>query len=527
MKKNLEICTVNLQIISELELTMRFDSLERLTEIRPEIKKKMRGLPHTGCRPDGKNFSTCVSKIDKAFKVYGTQIFKVEPHNTDLKKHNLGGGSPIPFRPFPLAVKEIKKCTKRCDLYEYPLAAGDPIYKKSILEYLKNEGFYNYENNLAQPISNDNIIFTMSTTQAFDLIIKTICKPYDVVIMTGPNYGLFTYLPERHNVGVVILDLKEEDNYFPNAKRLKTLIEKTNNQLKKRHKGLGYVPRVVAFFNENPHNPMGFSMGKDNISLLQEIGEVCCGLGVFVIDDLLYRDICFDPKDLAIPIATIKGMFKNTISLLGLSKSYNLASARAGLVVADEIIIRGIRNCIFQEMDSTSIIQQAALAGAFNTSLKRKKLYVSYFNKLRNKYKYSFEILKFMVKGKDNYFNNKYKNKIIRDISAVIKDKNDKMLVYDGMQDVKLINEDNIKAGFFALLEMTKLMGKRCDDFVVNDDKSLLMYFYKYGFIKYLMGTSISWPNEQQVVARVTFAKDPQILIEDFCAFNKCIRMLK
>ena len=42
------------------------------------------------------------------------------------------------------------------------------------------------------------------------------------------------------------------------------------------------------------------------------------------------------------------------------------------MVVANEIIIRAIRNKIFQTMDSSPVLQGRALAGAFNASERRK-----------------------------------------------------------------------------------------------------------------------------------------------------------
>ena len=83
-------------------------------------------------------------------------------------------------------------------------------------------------------------------------------------------------------------------------------------------------------------------------------------------------------------------MFRNTISLFGLSKSYGLASLRAGFIVADEIIIREVINRIFQEMDSAPDIVGRALVGAFNTSKERDIIYKEYFTELRNKYIYKY-----------------------------------------------------------------------------------------------------------------------------------------
>ena len=128
-------------------------------------------------------------------------------------------------------------------------------------------------------------------------------------------------------------------------------------------------------------------MGEKDVELLKEIGEVCSKRGVFIIDDLVYRDICFEEDGKAKPIATIPGMFRNTISLFGLSKSYGMASLRAGFVVADEIIIRELINRIFQGMDSAPDIVGRALAGAFNVSPERDKVYKEYFDELRKIYK--------------------------------------------------------------------------------------------------------------------------------------------
>ena len=86
-------------------------------------------------------------------------------------------------------------------------------------------------------------------------------------------------------------------------------------------------------------------------------------------------------------MASIPGMFRNTISLFGLSKAYGMASLRSGFVVADEIIIREIVNRIFQEMDAVPAIIGEALAGGFNDSDYRNKEYDKYFNELRQEYK--------------------------------------------------------------------------------------------------------------------------------------------
>lgn len=205
----------------------------------------------------------------------------------------------------------------------------------------------------------------------YNQIISLISRPEDVVLVTGPSYGLFTIRTERSGANVEVLDLEKEDDFLIDPDKLAKRIDQINESLQQvHHRRLGYVPRVVAFLNANPNNPTGKVMGKKQEKLLYQIAEVCQKRGVFVIDDLVYRDITYDKENIAMPIATIPGMFRNTISLFGLSKSYEMAELRAGFVVADESIIYGIVNKTFQTMDSVPTIIGEALAR--HTMLKEK-----------------------------------------------------------------------------------------------------------------------------------------------------------
>ena len=126
-------------------------------------------------------------------------------------------------------------------------------------------------------------------------------------------------------------------------------------------------------------------------------------------------------------MASIPGMFRNTISLFGLSKSYGLASLRAGFVVADEIIIREVINRIFQEMDSAPDIVGRALVGAFNTSKERDIIYKEYFTELRNKYIYKYNLLKALVTGIDTV-EPSLKDKIYNKVKDVLNDEHIEIL---------------------------------------------------------------------------------------------------
>lgn len=501
-------------------------SLKNVTERQPILENFIRGLPNLGTRADNQPYSRAVSKIYDAFELYGNDLYLLENERIKgLSSRSLGGGSPMKTKAFPLCKEALLNIINEDELSDYPMAAGDEYSRKEIANYLIEEGFNGKKN-----IDKDNIIFTNSTTEAFNIIMKIIARPFDVVIMTGPNYGLFTFVPERSaNATVEILPLSEEDNWYVNPEKLAKKIDEVNNDLKMKYKDkLDYVPRVVAFFNENPHNPLGKVINEKNKRILEQIGEICLDKEVFIVDDIIYRDLTYDRDNLSKPIGTYPEYFDNTITLTGLSKSYGLASIRAGMIIANKIIIRGVRNYIFQNMDSSPVLQGRALSGAFNSSKKRKEEYEKYFNPIIQEYKYRLQLLKALVEGLEKIQDVSLRNCIEKDIVKYGSNSYDSRLLMDGIPGVNIVNKTLPESGFFVMLDYTKLKNKKSDyGRIISDEKELLRYMYEQEKIKIILGQSISWPNEEQLVGRVTTALSREDLVEHFGAMNRCLRKLK
>lgn len=502
------------------------NSLKRILEREPELENFVRGLPSLGKNCNDNSFSTEVSKIQDVFELYGNELYELENDRIKgLSSKSLGGGSPMKTKPFPCSKKAVIDTLENDDLSEYPMAAGDEKSRESIAEYLIQEGFKSEKG-----ISKDNIIFTVSSTQAFAIISKIIARPYDVILMTGPNYGLFTFIPERFSGATIeILPLSESDDWFVNPNTLHSKIHEINNRLKEEYANkLDYIPRVVAFLNENPHNPLGKVMNEENKQILEDIGNVCLENGVFVIDDIIYRDLCYDRNNLAKPMGTYEKYFSNTITITGLSKSYGMASIRAGMIIADEIIIRAVRNRIFQFMDSTPVLQGKAMAGAFNATSERNEIYNEYFNPIIDEYKYRLELLKALINGVDSITDLKVKLSIINDIKSKLEQQYDFNGILNGIDNVDFVKGTLPKSGFFEMLDFTKLKNKKAENGrIIYNEKELLKYMYEQEKIKLILGQSISWPNSNQLVGRVTTALEREDLINYFGAMNRCLRKLR
>ena len=510
-------------------MLIKSTAIQRLLRENPMLKDRRFGLPYVGARLDKEEFNPTVKDIADAIDFYG---YEVRDNDIVNKKDiNLGDGNPLKYEPFRPAIDEMIKSLNSGEMYKYPYTEGDDNIRRKLLEYIEQEGFintepYDYDDIDEKGLSIHNITFLPSTSITFNIIVNIISKPGDVILVTGPNYGLFTIRAERAGAEVEVFPLLKEDNFLVNPERLANTIDEINNSLQRvynrRH---GYVPRVVAFLNANPNNPTGKVMGEKDVELLTQISQVCLERGVFVIDDMVYRDITYDKDNIAKPIATIPGMFRNTITLFGLSKSYGMASLRAGFLIADEIIIREVINRIFQEMDSSPDIVGRALMGAFNASEERNKYYEKYFTDLRKLYVHKYQLLKALVEGIDSIKDKDKKDEIIKIVEGYTSKSNAKLLL-KGLPYTKFPDNLEPDAGFFAILDFTELKGKNFRGQPIKTEKDLLEFFYKTNRLRFLIGQSISWPYPKELVGRITFALEDEEIIEAISLINDSLQKL-
>lgn len=509
-------------------MLVKSSAIDRLLRENPQLGERRYGLPLVGTRLDFEKFNPSVQKIADAINFYG---YEVRDENiTTIKDIDLGTGNPLKYKPFPLCIKKMEECLNSEDLYMYPYTEGNDSIRKVLLDYVEDLGFVNdrpypFQDVDDKGFSVHNITFMPSTSMIFNIIVNIISRPGDVILVTSPNYGLFTIRAERAGAEVDTIPLEKEDNFLVNPEKLANKIDEINESLQEvYHRRKGYVPRVVAFLNANPNNPTGKVMGEKDVELLTKIGNVCLERGVFVIDDLVYRDISYDKDNIAKPIATIPGMFRNTISLFGLSKSYGLAALRAGFIVADEIIIREVINRIFQQIDSSPSITGYALMGAFNTTEERNRLYDEYFSELRKRYKYKYQLLKALVQGIDSISEDDTKEKIRNEVNSVLGEDANKAL--NGLKYVSFPKNLEPDSGFFAILDFTQLKGMKYKGRIISSERDLLKFFYKTNRIRFLVGQSISWPYEDELVGRVSYAIDDRLLIESIFKMGKSIDLL-
>ena len=501
-------------------------ALKDLIEYYPELEDKK--LIITKENKDNP-FDPMVKKIVDGYDLVNFEIDKYGDDNVkEYPSAPLSSGDAIKYKPFPDCTKKIIATALSNNLNIYPSTIGSQRARQDLVDYLKREGFPNKKNEYCDEINVHNVAFCASTTQAFSMIIKVIARPGDVIIIPAPTYGIFATIAEKEGVHQEVIKLRKENDYFVSAEELSEKIDSINKKLKEKgSKKYGYIPKVAAYLNINPHNPIGNVMTHDNLDIITKIGDICLEKGVFIIDDLIYRDLTYNQNKLAYPIASIPKYFNTTISLFGVSKSYGLASIRAGFIVMPTPVFWGFATGIFDLMDSMGVLQVEAVRGAFNGTDKRYKHNKEYFDKLIPIYLYQLDLVNALIYGIDSIKNPYNKKKIINDIKEYSKEEKVQKQILQGIENVSISEKTYPQSGFFIIADFTKLKGKYYKGNKIETEYDLLKAMYNFGKVRYLMGENFMWPNEDEFVARINFAIDKKALIHNFYQINRLVKELK
>ena len=474
-----------------------------------------------GKRNEEATYGVAISKMEPDYDFFNSDLYERNPEQKAIFEYdNFHSGTPMEYKAFPGSMRNVKKVFKRKNLYWYPRSAGGYYDQQHIVDYLLREGF-DTECNLGV----DNIVFACSTTHAYSLIIDSIARPGDIILMTAPNYGLFAIMAETNNRRTELVSLRENDGWLINPDILAKRIDELNEELLKTSNGKN---RVAAFLNLNPHNPTGKVLNHKNLDILHRVGEVCKERNVFIIDDLVYRDLTYDLDNLAMPLASIPEFFDNTVSLFGLSKAYGLASFRAAVIVAPKAIAEILTQKVHNTMDSIPVLQVASVSGAFNGSNRRYREHRRYMQRQISEYKYRYQLLYALVYGTNKIKDSGMRRSIMRTISHYVKDPGDRKILFDGCRNLKIRAGTEPESGFFAVFDFTDLKNKVTPDGrTIKNERDLLEFFFNNGGLTYLMGGNICWPKASEMVGRISFGISRKAIVNNMLIMNKAIRKLK
>ncbi len=255
------------------------------------------------------------------------------------QKLNLGdGGLPESWREsddLSYAIGQVAR-TDMSSLFNYSTSLGLPALREQIVKRLKM---------ISVQAGEAQIMTTGGATQALDLIVRTLLKAGDYVVVENPGYAPLFDLLRLH--GVHLLEVRRTPN-GPDTAALASVLEQ-------------FRP-VAMFINSHHHNPTGSCLSP---SVAERILQLCNASDVRLIEDDVYADLhngngtrlaALDQRVIYI------GSFSKTLS----------SSLRVGFVFADLELIARLARVKMISSSGSSGFNEAVLANLLASGAYRK-----------------------------------------------------------------------------------------------------------------------------------------------------------
>ncbi|WP_420457202.1 pyridoxal phosphate-dependent aminotransferase [Rubrivirga sp.] len=164
-----------------------------------------------------------------------------------------------------------------------------------------------------------SVVVTSGSTGAFVAAVLTLCEPGDEVVLFEPFYGYHAGILRLHGVRPVAVPLaKAEGRWAFDADRLAAAIS----------------PQTKAVVVCTPANPSGKVWAEDELGPLYEIAE---RHDLWVVTDEIYEHMVYDGRRHVSP-ASLDGAFERTVTLSGVSKTFNMTGWRLGYAIAPTVV---------------------------------------------------------------------------------------------------------------------------------------------------------------------------------------------
>ncbi|MBQ6335352.1 MAG: aminotransferase class I/II-fold pyridoxal phosphate-dependent enzyme [Erysipelotrichaceae bacterium] len=222
--------------------------------------------------------------------------------------------------------------------------------------------YYKRRFNVAYDPETDCIV-TVGGSEAIDIVLRTLCKQGDEVILPTPAYVAYAAIIEMAGAKVVEVELKEEDQFKLTPEALKAAIS----------------PKTKAVILNFPGNPTGGVMTYEDY---EKIVPIIKEHNIFAVTDEIYAELTYEGKHVS--IASFDEIKDRTIVINGFSKAYSMTGYRVGYILGHKDLIGMILKIHqYTIMCATTPCQYAAIEAIYDGDEDIANMFVS-FKQRRN-----------------------------------------------------------------------------------------------------------------------------------------------
>ena len=246
---------------------------------------------------------------------------------------NMGIGSPD-LQPPPAVIEAIQQAVLQEGAHKYQSYQGLPAFSQAVADF--------YQKNYQVVVNPENeILPLMGSKEGILHISMAFLNKGDKVLIPNPGYPTYTSVTNLVEAVPVFYDLTSEHNWEPNFKQL----EQQD------------LSNVKLMWVNYPHMPTGAKATEDLFKKLIAFGKKH---QLLIINDNPYS---FVLNNNPLSILSIDGAKETAIELNSLSKSFNMAGWRVGMLLGATPILEEVLK-VKTQMDSGMFygIQQGAIA---------------------------------------------------------------------------------------------------------------------------------------------------------------------
>lgn len=269
----------------------------------------------------------------------------------------VGFGAGEPDFDTPQHIKDAAIEAINSGFTKYTPASGIMELKKAICSKLLNDNGLKYSPN--------QIVISNGAKHSLTNTFMAILNIGDEVIIPAPFWLSYAQMVKMADGIPVIVNTKKANNYKVTTEQLQeAMTEKTK-----------------AIIINSPSNPTGMLYSKEE---LEDIANFAVKNDLYVVSDEIYEKLIYDGKK-HVSIASLgEEIFKRTIVINGVSKSYAMTGWRIGYAAANQEVASLMGNMqSHASSNPNSIAQRAALAAISGSEKCIDDMKIE-FNKRRN-----------------------------------------------------------------------------------------------------------------------------------------------
>ena len=249
---------------------------------------------------------------------------------------DLGMGNPDSPTP-PHIVAKLVEAVQDPRTHRYSMSKGIPGLRKALAGY--------YARRFGVKLDPETeVVATLGSKEGLANLAQAIASPGDTILVPNPSYPI-------HQFGFIIAGASARSiPYTPDDSMLSAIDRAVRHS----------IPKPTALIVNFPSNPTALLASRD---FYRELVALARRHELFILSDLAYAELYFDPANPPPSVLEIPGAKEVTVEFTSMSKTYNMPGWRMGFAAGNQRLIAALaRVKSYLDYGAFTPIQVAAVA---------------------------------------------------------------------------------------------------------------------------------------------------------------------